>query len=219
MILPYREGTRVKVASPYGWRADPFTGEDAWHAGIDLVSFGSKEIVSVSDGIVGASMIITDPGNSTSEWGNYIRIDGYDGRKYYYCHLSARKASAGQEVRAGDVIGVEGSTGRSTGSHLHFEVRYPFNATMNPADILGVPNVAESIVIVEEKEDETVDEEKKQAQNDSEPSEWAKDAVEWAVENELLFGNGDGDLALRQPCTREQMLVFLYRFAEYLGKV
>ena len=54
---------------------------------------------------------------------------------------------------------------------------------------------------------------------DSIPSEWAKEAVEWAVENGIIYGNEHGDLMLRKSCTREQMLVFLHRFAELIGKV
>lgn len=225
MILPYKSGVSVRVVSPYGWRKDPFTGEDAWHSGVDLVSMGDKTVVSVADGVVGVSTIITDPTNRTSEWGNYVRVDGYGGRKYYFCHLSERLVTAGQEVSAGDVIGVEGSTGRSTGSHLHLEVRYPFDAPINAAELLGIPNIPGTVAyinpeseVTEEMEDETMEDEKKPAENSSEPNEWAKEAVEWAVENGIIYGTGDGELKLRDSCTREQMMVFLHRFAQLIGK-
>ena len=120
MKMPYDGDFRV--ASEYGARIDPINGESAFHGGIDLVSLGSRAIKCVEDGIVLRSRIVTDKTNRTSEWGNYVSVQSGE-RTYYYCHMSERLVSAGDQVRAGDVLGIEGSTGRSTGSHLHLEVR------------------------------------------------------------------------------------------------
>lgn len=223
MILPYKDGVPVRLVSAYGVRLDPITHTQAWHAGIDLVSDGDKSVCAAVGGTVAVSTIINDPTNRTSEWGNYVRIDGIDGRRYYYCHLSRRLAEVGQRVYAGDVIGVEGSTGRSTGSHLHFEVRTANGLTVDPADVLGIPSIEGTVNIIGTQEDGGDRMEEKQAtsdesKQDSVPNEWAEEAVEWAVENGIIFGNGDGNLALREPCTREQMIVFLYRFAQLIGK-
>ena len=113
--MPYDGDFRV--ASEYGARIDPINGESAFHGGIDLVSLGSRAIKCVEDGIVLRSRIVTDKTNRTSEWGNYVSVQSGE-RIYYYCHMSERLVSAGDRVRAGDVLGIEGSTGRSTGSHL-----------------------------------------------------------------------------------------------------
>ena len=215
MKLPYTPGTPVRLVSPYGRRTDPITGmAGVLHNGIDLVGDGDKRIRAVTGGYVLQSRIVYDESNPTSEWGNYISIKGDDGYVYYYCHLSARWVEAGEYVEAGQIIGAEGSTGRSTGSHLHFEVRKDVvGAAVDPAEVLGIPNVNGTYTA---KEESVVEEEKKSKKTDSEPQEWSKAAVEWAVENGIIYGDGNGDLMLREPCTREQMLVFLHRMLQIL---
>ncbi len=196
MTMPYR--SNFKITSNFGLRTDPISGKpSSTHNGLDLVG-ESKEILSVTDGYVVQSQIITDPTNRTSEWGNYIAIVTGD-KVIYYCHLSERKVKTGDTVSAGQVIGIEGSTGRSTGSHLHFEVRQ--NGTpICPADFLGIPNENGFVYSPPSEKD-----------SDSIPYPWAKEAVEWAIDNKILLGYGNGELKLRQPVTREEMLVFLHR--------
>lgn len=220
MILPYKTGTAVRVASPHGYRVDPITGEPGVpHNGIDLVSNGDKTVVAVVNGVVLRSRMVTDRSNRTWEWGNYVSVIGDDGFTYYYCHLASRLVTAGERVEVGRALGIEGSTGRSTGSHLHFEVRNASGTSIDPTEILSIVNSVGAVRAVdetEEQEEVTMDDEKKTT--DSVPNEWARDAVEWAVENGIIYGTGDGDLKLRGNCTREQMLVFLYRFAQSIGK-
>lgn len=139
MRLPYQG--EVRVSSPFGWRM--LGGKRVYHKGIDLVG-ADKTVRAVVGGVVGQSIMITDPTNRTSEWGNYVRIDGEDGRLYYYCHLTERLVSRGQRVSAGDVLGIEGSTGKSTGSHLHFEVRES-GKSVNPTAILGIKNIVGAV--------------------------------------------------------------------------
>ena len=210
MKLPYTPGTPVRLVSPYGRRTDPITGmAGVPHNGIDLVGDGDKRIRAVTGGYVLQSRIVYDESNPTSEWGNYISIKGDDGYVYYYCHLSARWVEPGEYVEAGQIIGTEGSTGRSTGSHLHFEVRKDVvGAAVDPAEALGIPNVNGTYT---EKEEAVVEEEKKSKRTDSEPQDWSREAVEWAVANGIIFGDGTGNLMLKEPCTREQVLVFLHR--------
>lgn len=205
MRLPYNPGTQVRLVSTYGLREDPITHEqDVPHWAFDLVGDGDKTICAVVGGTVLQSRMVTDETNPTSEWGNYISIFGNDGRVHFYCHLSERWVSAGEYVASGQAIGMEGSTGRSTGSHLHYEVRVSVvGDTLNPAEILGIPN-EEGVYVVEENN-------KENERTDSEPQEWSREAVEWAVANGIIFGDGTGNLMLREPCTREQVLVFLYR--------
>lgn len=129
---------RFSVTSPFGMRV--LNGKQENHKGIDVVGLDDKHVCAVRGGVVGASQIITDKSNRTWEWGNYVRIDGDDGLYYYYCHLSARLVYAGQRVRAGDHIGVEGNTGYSFGSHCHFEVRNLSGWSVDPASFLDIPN-------------------------------------------------------------------------------
>ena len=139
MQLPYQG--EVRVSSPFGWRA--LNGKRVYHKGIDLVGT-DKTVRAVVGGVVGQSTIITDPKNRTSEWGNYVRIDGEDGRLYYYCHLSKRLVSRGDKVSVGDALGVEGSTGKSTGSHLHLEVREN-GTSIDPTKIIGIRNTVGTV--------------------------------------------------------------------------
>ena len=206
MRLPYNPGTPVRLVSTYGRREDPITHEKGVpHWAFDLVSDGDKTICAVVGGTVLQSRMVTDQSNPTSEWGNYISVFGNDGRVHFYCHLSERWVSAGEYVAAGQAIGMEGSTGRSTGSHLHYEVRVSVaGATVNPEEILGIPNEKGGYIV-------NIEEVKIGKRTDSEPQEWAKEAVEWAVTNGIIYGDGDGNLMLRETCTREQVLVFVYR--------
>lgn len=135
--LPFDKGD-IRVTSIYGMRT--LNGITKRHNGLDMVGMQSKNIVSVSDGTVAMSRIVTDRSNTTWEWGNYVAILNTDGKLCYYCHLSERKVKVGQKVKAGQVIGIEGSTGYSTGSHLHFEVRAG-STPVNAADYLGIRNV------------------------------------------------------------------------------
>ncbi len=111
MNMPFKSGFRI--ASPFGTRVDPITGEaGVWHGGVDLVGF-DRNVRAVCGGTVLRSRIVTDPNDKTSEWGNYISVYGEDRRVIYYCHLEARAVEAGQKITAGQILGIEGSTGRS----------------------------------------------------------------------------------------------------------
>ena len=130
---------KYKVTSPFGWRI--LNGERNNHKGIDVVGIDNKNIRAVVSGIVGRSTIVDKATDKTLtwQWGNYVRIDGDDGNLYYYCHMSKRKAVVGQRVSAGDIIGIEGNTGYSFGTHCHFEVRVN-GTSVNPAPYLGIDN-------------------------------------------------------------------------------
>lgn len=135
-MYPYN--CKFRVTSPFGNRT--LNGSTEFHKGIDLVGTTDKYISAAVGGEVVSSTIVTDKSNLTWQWGNYVRIDGDDGRRYYYCHMSKRLVNVGQRVEAGDHIGVEGTTGYSTGSHLHFEVRDSTGTSINPAPIIGIAN-------------------------------------------------------------------------------
>lgn len=129
---------KFRVTSIFGNRT--LNGVQETHKGIDVVGIESKNICAVAPGVVKVSTIITDKNNPTWQWGNYVRVDGDDGMKYYYCHMASRYVSAGQRVAEGDHLGVEGNTGYSFGNHCHFEVRDASGNSVNPAPFLGADN-------------------------------------------------------------------------------
>ena len=126
-VHPIRES--IAFTSGYGVRSDPFRGSRAMHAGIDLAGPYGTPIYATADGIVGKAEY------NRGGYGNYIEINHGQGIQTRYGHLSRYIASAGQRVRRGQLIGYMGSTGRSTGSHLHYEVRIN-GAAVNPVPFI-----------------------------------------------------------------------------------
>lgn len=106
----------TKVSSDFGWRKDPFTGLKAYHNGVDLAAKEGTPILAAYDGIVVAATY-------NSSMGNYIYIEHGDGLRTIYLHASKLHVKKDDVVKAGDLIAAVGTTGRSTGPHLHFSVR------------------------------------------------------------------------------------------------
>jgi murein DD-endopeptidase MepM/ murein hydrolase activator NlpD len=104
------------VSSPFGYRTDPFLGRPALHPGVDLIQGYGAEIYSTAAGRV----VHAGPFGG---YGNMVEVDHGNGVATRYGHMSEVLVSEGQEVKAGAVLGKIGSTGRSTGPHLHYEVR------------------------------------------------------------------------------------------------
>ena len=114
---PVGENWRSIVTSEFGYRTDPFTGQVKGHSGMDLAVPTGTPIRAALPGTVTVSSY--DQGG----YGYYIMIDHGNGLVTLYGHCSRLLASVGRTVEAGDVIALSGSTGRSTGPHLHFEIR------------------------------------------------------------------------------------------------
>lgn len=112
-------------SSNFGWRIDPFTGQHAFHEGVDFVSMAGTPIRSAAGGVV----IYSD---FHPQYGNMIEIDHGNKLVSRYAHASKRLVKVGQVVLRGQKIAEVGSTGRSTGPHLHFEVRHN-GVPQNPA--------------------------------------------------------------------------------------
>jgi murein DD-endopeptidase MepM/ murein hydrolase activator NlpD len=126
IAVPSEKPVRTaEFTSGYGTRTDPFRGGAARHAGIDLAAPIGTPIYATADGM------ITDAGYNNGGYGNLIKVDHGRGIETRYGHLSAILVSPGQRVARGQMIGRMGSTGRSTGSHLHYEVRIDARA-VNP---------------------------------------------------------------------------------------
>ncbi len=115
----------IRFTSAFGVRSDPFRGRAAMHGGIDLAGPVGTPIYATADGIVQRSEY------NRGGYGNLVEINHGQGIQTRYGHMSRLIAQAGQRVRRGELIGLMGSTGRSTGSHLHYEVRIDGRA-VNP---------------------------------------------------------------------------------------
>lgn len=103
------------ISSRYGTRPDPFTGKSAFHAGIDFAAAPGTRVLVVADGVVSFA------GRDRS-YGQLVEITHGNGYLTRYAHNSTLLVAPGQTVRRGDALALMGSTGRSTGTHLHFEV-------------------------------------------------------------------------------------------------
>ena len=130
-VVPSAEGfiwpvtTSRKISSPQGNRVSPGNGiGSSNHKGVDIcnVSYSSKIYATKSGKVLIASMPYSNPDGGSSGYGNYVVIDHGGGMSTLYAHMSIVKVSVGQYVSQGDVIGVTGNTGASTGPHLHYEV-------------------------------------------------------------------------------------------------
>lgn len=122
------------VSSSYGYRSDPFTGGAAFHAGLDFPGPMGSPIYAAANGKV--SFVGQRQG-----YGNCIEVTHANGLMTRYGHLSGFRTHVGQSVEAGTVIGAMGSTGRSTGPHLHFEVRIN-DRPVNPRPFLEAASKA-----------------------------------------------------------------------------
>lgn len=106
----------TRISDDYGYRTHPILGIQQFHSGVDMAAPSGSSILAAADGTVVAATY-----NATM--GNYVMIDHGNGLYTIYMHASALYVSSGQSVSAGSTIAAVGSTGRSTGAHLHFSVR------------------------------------------------------------------------------------------------
>ena len=133
-MLPYSDISKLRVTNPYGVKNSAYSA--GYHTGIDFVSDGDKNIFAIQSGKVIRSTLY-------GAWGNFIVIQQEDGLSCVYAHLSKRYVNVGDSVAKGDLIGVEGSTGNSTGSHLHIELLKTYYDPLSSIDIaeyLGIKN-------------------------------------------------------------------------------
>lgn len=124
----YHHPANFRKTSDYGWR------HRRMHRGVDLGYPVGTPVASAWDGMVRISK-----GSNTGGYGNLVVIRHDNGLETYYAHLSRRLVNPGQIVKAGDIIGLGGNTGRSYGAHLHFEVRY-LGIDMNPNKLIDFDN-------------------------------------------------------------------------------
>ena len=119
------------ISSHFGYRSDPFTGRGAFHAGVDFAAPAGSKVISTGPGTVSYS-------GYKNGYGYVVEITHPTGYLTRYGHNSRNLVRAGQTVQKGDAIAIIGSTGRSTGTHVHFEVERNGN-TLNPMKYLSAP--------------------------------------------------------------------------------
>lgn len=103
-------------SSSYGWRVDPFNGNKAFHEGLDFTANTGTPIRAAADGIVSSA-------ERTPDYGNIVKINHGSGLETRYAHASKLLVKSGERVTKGQIVAEVGSTGRSTGPHLHYEIR------------------------------------------------------------------------------------------------
>ena len=120
--------TYTRISSPFGERVHPVYGKKHFHKGIDLASPNGTPIYATADGIVAFAGVCNG-------YGNFIKLNHQNGYKTGYAHMSKMTVKTNDKVKKGDLIGYVGSTGTSTGNHLHYEVYYNDQLT-DPAKTL-----------------------------------------------------------------------------------
>ena len=120
----------TRFSSPFGYRIHPVYGDYRFHYGVDLAASSGTPIVATRSGVVTYA---------TYDWsaGYYVTIDHQDGFSSKYLHMTHYIVSPGQKVSAGQIIGYVGSTGTSTGAHLHFSILYN-GSHVNPANYINI---------------------------------------------------------------------------------
>lgn len=113
---PAHAGTFSRISSGFGARIDPLDGHLSQHNGVDLPAAEGTPVPVVKDGVVIAA-------GDRGGYGNAVEVRHDDGTTTLYAHLSGLAATRGDQVRAGETVGFVGQTGRSTGPHLHLELR------------------------------------------------------------------------------------------------
>ncbi len=127
--IPSIYPTFGEIRSGWGTRLHPITGDYRFHEGIDIGNKTGTPVYATADGVVSAAQ--TENG-----WGRVVKIDHAQGYMTLYAHLHSIKVQAGDHVRKGQIIGLMGSTGMSTGTHLHYGV-YRNSVSVNPVHYLN----------------------------------------------------------------------------------
>lgn len=128
--IPVGTPLKGKINSSFGYRKDPFKSRSGFHSGLDIDANYGQHVVATADGVVTKASWHTN-------YGKTVIVKHKDNYETLYGHLSKLKVKEGQEVKVGDVIGKAGSTGRSTGTHLHYEV-IKDGKRVNPKNFLSL---------------------------------------------------------------------------------
>jgi murein DD-endopeptidase MepM/ murein hydrolase activator NlpD len=138
-VLPNVWPVNGRLMGGYGVRSDPFSGEGAMHTGVDIVAPQGTPVHAAADGIVIHA-------GWNSGYGRCVIIDHGNNYQTWYAHLSRMDVIEGAEIRQGEVLGAVGTSGRSTGAHLHYEVRIG-STPVNPYRFLARASVVHTAAV------------------------------------------------------------------------
>jgi len=131
-----------RLMAGYGVRSDPFSGEGSMHTGVDISAPIGTPVHAAADGIVLHA-------GWNGGYGRCVIVDHGNNYQTWYAHLSRMDVIEGEEIRQGEVLGAVGTTGRSTGAHLHYEVRIG-STPVNPYRFLARPSIAHAAAAASE---------------------------------------------------------------------
>jgi murein DD-endopeptidase MepM/ murein hydrolase activator NlpD len=202
-----------RISSPFGMRIHPITHKPKFHKGIDYVKGHDEPIYAVVGGLVTHARMGKD-GSGFGKYGNVVAIEDKYGSLHVYAHLNSCLVKEGKRVEKGTVIGRQGTTGQSTGSHLHYEVRkksspsFGWEASEN--------SVYEPIAYLEnyfakEKKEEP------QIFPDVANDRWSTKEIKSAVQNGFMRGYPDGTFRPGQQVTREELACTLVRIMKLIN--
>jgi len=152
-IQPVKNENLKRIASGYGWRSDPFTKVKKFHNGMDFSAPRGTPVYATGDGRIERA------DNRSTGYGNHIRVDHGYGYTSLYAHLYKYNVRPGQRVKRGDVIGFVGSTGRSQGPHLHYEI-FKDGEHINPINFYYghlSPEEFDQVLIKAQEENQSLD--------------------------------------------------------------
>jgi len=127
-------GSNLTVTSPYGMRIDPITKKETMHNGIDLAGKAGEPLKA----LFGGTVINASP---VGQYGNTVVVQHDDGHHSYYAHLDKASVKDGDVIKAGDIIGNLGSSGKSTGPHVEIGIKTPDRKSINPLDYPPLKNM------------------------------------------------------------------------------
>lgn len=130
---PLGRPVKTRISSPFGKRSDPLNGKRAFHSGVDFRGNTGDKVVSTGDAVVKKSCY-------NKGYGYNIVLSHGNGYETMYAHLSKRLVKKGDRIKRGQVIGLVGNSGRSTGSHLHYEVRR-YGKAVNPIKYMQISDM------------------------------------------------------------------------------
>jgi hypothetical protein len=175
------------------------------HQGIDIIC-DNKTIYATCDGTV--RVVAYD----ATGWGYYVSIGDNEGRKHLFCHLAkgSIKVSQGQKVNRSTVIGTMGSTGNSTGTHLHYQINDASGNAINPCPYLGVPNQKGTY----NSKDFEIN---KLYADDAKIAKWAKDEVYNLKDKKIMVGDTNNNFNPTNNITRQEIAVAVYNAIKTCG--
>ena len=131
--FPVADSDFLVLTSPFGYRVSPLLNVEMYHTGLDIAAAWKAQVVAVADGTVVEHWPPPDGyWRGHNVYGGMVEIEHADGMRTLYAHLSWTRIHTGDHVRAGEVIGRIGNTGKSDGQHLHLEVIAPDGQRLNP---------------------------------------------------------------------------------------